>query len=159
EDVAPRVCVAANERAAVASLLERLRRWQKFLAARATELSVSRQRGLFGELHVLQHWILPEFGAAGAVSCWRAPQAAHQDFQFPNGAVEVKTTIEKQPQAVRITSERQLDDVGVRALFLFVVVLDERVTETPGPVDGESLPGIIAELRRRLDSDPIAKLE
>ena len=71
----------------------------------------------------------------------------------------MKTTTEKQPQAVRITSERQLDDTGVRALFLFVVILDERVTDVPGPADGESLPEIIAVLRQTLDSDPIARLE
>jgi hypothetical protein len=34
--------------------------------------------------------------------------------------VEVKTTAAKQPQSVRITSERQLDDTGVGALFLHV---------------------------------------
>jgi hypothetical protein len=160
EDVAPRVAAASDEHAAVIALLDRLRRWQKFLTARSSEFSVSRQRGLFGELWVLQRWLLPGFGAGASVRCWRAPQASHQDFQLANGAVEVKTTTEKQPQAVRITSERQLDDTGIRALFLFVVVLDERVTDTPSASDGESLPGIIAALRRGLDvADSVARLD
>ncbi len=159
EDVAPRVSAAPDERAAAAALLERLKRWQKFLTARATDFSVSRQRGLFGELHVLERWLLPAFGSATAITCWRAPLATHQDFQFPNGAIEVKTTTEKQPQSVRVTSERQLDDTGIRTLFLFVVVLDERITDVPGPTDGQSLPEIIASLRRTLDPTPLARLE
>lgn len=159
EDVAPRVSAAPDEGAAAAALLERLKRWQKFLTARATDFPVSRQRGLFGELHLLERWILPAFGAATAIACWRAPQAAHQDFQFPKGAIEVKTTTEKQPQAVRVTSERQLDDTGIRALFLFVVILDERITDVPGPAEGQSLPGIIASLRSTLDPAPFARLE
>jgi hypothetical protein len=71
----------------------------------------------------------------------------------------VKTTTEKQPQSVRITSERQLDDTGIRALFLFILVLDERVTDAPGPTDCDSLPAIIAALRRQFDDNPIARLD
>src|SRR5579863_7225293 len=71
EDVAPRISVASDEHTAATALLERLRRWQKFLTARATELSISRQRGLYGELRVLQHWILPAFGTASSVASWR----------------------------------------------------------------------------------------
>jgi hypothetical protein len=91
-----------------------------------------------------------------AVAGWRAPQAAHQDFQFAAGAVEVKTTTAKQPQAVRVTSERQLDDAGIRALFLHVVVLDEREVEPGAAGSGECLPGVIADLRSRLASEPSA---
>ncbi len=53
--------------------------------------------------------LAPMFLRRGA---WRGPEPAHQDFQFTSGAVEVKATAAKQPQSVRITSERQLDDNG-----------------------------------------------
>jgi hypothetical protein len=157
EDVAPRVSAATNDREAGLALLDRLRRWQKFLTAKSSELSVSRQRGLFGELHLLRQWLLPSFGLETPVQCWRAPHAAHQDFQFPGGAIEVKTTAAKQPNAVQITSERQLDDTGVRALYLFVVILDEREIEDTAATVGETLPEIVSSLRRTLDIRPVIR--
>lgn len=65
----------------------------------------------------------------------------------------MKTTTGKQPQTVRITSERQLDDTGIRALYLLIVVLDEREVEGSEIVDGETLPGIVADLRRLLSME------
>ena len=132
EDVAPRVAAAGGAKQAAAELLGRLRRWQQFLTASHDELSVEAQRGLWGELHVLRTHLLPALGAAATVEGWKASAAAHQDFQFAGGAVEVKTTAAKQPQSVRITSERQLDDTGVGALFLHVVVVDEREVPAGG---------------------------
>jgi hypothetical protein len=155
-DVAARVILAGDDRAAANAILERLRRWQKFLTARAGDMSVARQRGLFGELHTLRRWMLPAFGARVTVSCWRAPQAAHQDFQFPRGAVEVKTTTQKQPQTVRITSERQLDDTGTAALFLFVVILDERLVDGDTAPPGETLPQMVSAVRKELAEDAAA---
>jgi hypothetical protein len=106
--------------------------------------------------------------------------------EFSGGAMEVKTTAAKQPQSVRITSERQLDDTGVGALFLHVVVLDERAVEGSrrgnealiplpplSPSDGArefkrslltsaatksrlSLPALIAETRAEISADPVA---
>jgi hypothetical protein len=153
EDVAPRVAVAANVHTAVAVLLSRLRRWQKFLVAGMGGLSGERQRGLYGELHVLGSHLLPSMSPLTAVFAWRGPKGANQDFQFPAGALEVKTTIAKQPQVVRIASERQLDDTGIPALFLHVVVLDEREVEDASPAGGENLPGIVDSLRQRLNSE------
>lgn len=70
--------------------------------------------------------------------------------------MEVKTTAAKQPQTVRITSERQLDDTGVGALFLHVVVVDEREVPTDGTAPGQSLSALIADVRKELTRDPIA---
>jgi hypothetical protein len=153
EDVAPRVAAAPSARAAAKVLMGRLRRWQKFLEARATGLSQEQQRGLYGELRTLHAHLLPALGAPAALAGWRAPKAAHQDFQFASGALEVKTTTAKQPQSVRITSERQLDDTGIPALFLHLVVLDERRVEGTGSSRGETLPEIVGHLRRQLQVD------
>jgi len=150
EDVAPRVAGMADNRAAIDALIGRVRRWQKFLLAGTAGLSVERQRGLYGELHVLQRHLIPALSTATAVSAWRGPKGANQDFQFSSGSIEVKTTIARQPQVVRISSERQLDDTGITALFLHVVVLDERETEDERPADGESLPTVVDSLRRCL---------
>jgi hypothetical protein len=153
EDLARRVTEAGSAAAQVKTLLRQLARWQKFLAATAEGLSVEEQRGLFGELHVLRAHLVPALGSLPAVNGWTAPNAAHQDFQFATGAVEVKTTVAKQPQSVRITSERQLDDTGIAALFLHVVVLDEREVDAGHGVAGETLPALVEDLRRRLQEE------
>lgn len=175
---------ASGVKQAAAELLGRLRRWQQFLTAARDLLSIEAQRGLWGELHVLRTHLLPALGAAATVVGWKASAAAHQDFQFSGGAVEVKTTAAKQPQSVRITSERQLDDTGVGALYLHVVVVDERevessrrgneaLTESGNATGGTmrdkqslltsaatklglSLPALIADVRAGLSADLIA---
>lgn len=184
EDVAPRVAAASDSKQAAAELLGRLRLWQQFLTASRDGLSVEAQRGLWGELHMLRAHLLPTLGAAVSVAGWKASAAAHQDFQFSGGAVEVKTTAAKQPQSVRITSERQLDETGVGALFLHVVVVDEREVESGSQGNesqtefghaarelrrvnqslltsaatkmGTSLPALIADVRAQLCTDVIA---
>jgi len=150
EDVAPRVAAATRTMDAVAALLGRLRCWQQFLAAAQVGLSREEERGLWGELHTLEMHLIPAFGPADAVAAWKAGTAAHQDFQCPAGALEVKTTAAKQPQSVRITSERQLDDTGVGALFLHVVAVDEREVAPAGTTPGTSLPGLVGEIRLTL---------
>ncbi len=156
EDVAPRVAAAPDPRVAAAALLSRLQRWQKFLAAGSIGLSPEQQRGLYGELHTLRGHLIPCLGAEASVTGWRAPRRTHQDFQVASGAVEVKTTTAKQPQSVRVTSERQLDGSGIPALFLHVVVLDEREVETDRPVAGESLPDVVLALRQQLQTTAAA---
>jgi hypothetical protein len=158
EDVALRVTTATGAKQAVKLFLNRLLRWQKFLAAGRGGLTVEQQRGLYGELHTLKSHLLPALNTGPSVKGWRAPKATHQDFQFATGSVEVKTSVAKQPQAVRITSERQLDDTGIPALFLHVVVLDERLLESPDPLSIEStLPGIVSGLRACLAVVPQEK--
>ncbi len=156
EDVAPRVAAAPGAKQAAAELLGRLRRWQQFLTAARDLLSIEAQRGLWGELHVLRTHLRPALGAAATVAGWKASAAAHQDFQFSGGAVEVKTTAAKQPQSVRITSERQLDGTGVGALFLHVVVVDEREVPAGDTPPGQSLSALIADVRTELSTDLIA---
>ncbi len=156
EDVVPRVAAATRTVDAVAALLGRLRRWQQFLAAAQVGLTREQERGLWGELHVLKAHLIPALGAAEAVAAWKAGSAAHQDFQRPTGAIEVKTTAAKQPQSVRITSERQLDDTGVGALFLHVVAIDEREVAPTGTAPGTSLPAMVGDLRLTLAADAAA---
>ncbi len=156
EDVAPRVATANGAKEAASALFGRLRRWQHFLTAGLEGLSLEAQRGLWGELHVFLTHLMPILGPAATVGGWKASAAAHQDFQFSAGAVEVKTTAAKQPQSVRVTSERQLDDTGVGALFLHIVVVDEREVATGSNVPGLSLSTLIAEIRAHLANDVIA---
>ena len=125
-DLARRVEEAADVDGAVIALLGQLHRWQRFLTATAQGLDPAAQRGLWGELHFLGSRLLPALGPADAVAAWTGPQGAHQDFQGAAAWIEVKTSLAKQPQAVRITSERQLDDTHAPALFLHVLSLESQ---------------------------------
>jgi hypothetical protein len=135
---------------AVAVFIGQLSRWQRFLASSSTGLSGEAQRGLWGELHCLHTRLLPALGGA-AVTGWKGPQGAHQDFQFPRAWIEVKTTLAKQPQTVRITSERQLDDSHAPALFLHVLVLE---TQEGGVA---TLPALVAQVRTSLNAWPASR--
>ena len=150
EDLARRVSEAADPQAHARAFLGQLARWQKFLSASSDGLSEESQRGLWGELHFLREQLLPGLGPA-AVGGWKGGEGAHQDFQFQEGAVEVKTTLAKQPQVVRITSERQLDSTAWKVLFLHVTALD--VTDA----GGETLPAMVASLRIAMASEPAAR--
>lgn len=150
-DLARRVEEAADAVGAVIALLGQLHRWQRFLTATAHGLDPAAQRGLWGELHFLGESLLPALGPSAAVAAWTGPQGAHQDFQAASAWVEVKTTLAKQPQAVRITSERQLDDTRAPALFLNVLSLESQ------EAGADTLPARVAALRAALASAPGAR--
>lgn len=151
DDLARRVGAAeAGCATQLAALLGGVARWQRFLAVGAEGLSDEAQRGLWGELHFLRGALLAAFGAEAAVAAWQGHAAAHQDFLVPRGAVEVKTTSGKAPHIVRITSERQLDDRGLPALYLRHLALAVRDGA------GETLPSLVAALREQLLTDAIA---
>ncbi len=149
EDLTRRVSEAGTPAAQARAFLGQLARWQKFLSASQEGLTEEKQRGLWGELHFLREQLLPALGPL-AVAGWKGGERAHQDFQFSTGAVEVKTTLAKQPQVVRITSERQLDDAAWPALFLQVIALETREG------GGETLPAMVASLRAKLAVDGTA---
>jgi hypothetical protein len=144
EDLARRVSETSSAVEAVGVFFGQLGRWQKFLAVSTEGLSPEAQRGLWGELHCLRERLIPVLGVEMAVEGWKGGQKAHQDFQFLSGAIEVKTTTAKQPQAVRITSERQLDDSAWSPLFLHVLVLEIREG------GAATLPILVESLRSQL---------
>jgi hypothetical protein len=74
---------------------------------------------------------------------WTGPSWSPQDFQGEGFGIEVKTSASKEPQTMRITSERQLDAQGLRVLFLGHLSLEVKVGS------GETLPQIIQDLRQR----------
>jgi hypothetical protein len=149
EDLVRRVISASGATEQSQTFLGQLARWQKFLAASIDGLGDEAQRGLWGELRVLRDLLLPALGHA-AVSGWKGPGKAHQDFQLPGGALEVKTTLAKQPQVVRIASERQLDAADWPALFFHVIALDVREGRA------ESLPEMVASVRAAV-ADSVAR--
>jgi hypothetical protein len=148
-DVAKSAAGGVDKADVAARVTARVRRWQSFLRENSTGLSPERQRGLFGELFFLRSILLGSVPAFTAVQAWVGPDRASQDFGFGEVAVEVKTTIGAQPQLLRISSERQLDTTALKHLGLFQLSLDAREGA------GQTLPDLVAEIRKRL-LDPTA---
>lgn len=150
QDLDRRLTFVAGVEPAAAELFGRLKLWQQFLKAWHDGMGPEAARGLWGELYFLNDSLLTILDPETAVKAWTAGTGAHQDFQFPNASVEIKTTAAKQPQSVRITSERQLDETGAGELFLIVLTVDDREIPSGGTASGISLPQMIESVRTAL---------
>jgi hypothetical protein len=112
---------------AVLAAVSRFEHWRRMLQSLADSgLVPEARRGLFGELTILRNHLLPALPAFDAVRAWTGPMAANQDFQLPHAAIEVKTSSGKEPQALVVSNERELDEKGVPRLVLAHLSLDER---------------------------------
>ena len=150
EDLVNRLDNTKTDKECVTVMVNRLATWKSFMKGfRSDGLSPQEQRGLYGELDFLEKHLIPQIGPR-VVEAWVGPEEAHQDFQHDGCAIEVKTTIQKKPQHISISSERQLDPVAFRHLFLLHIALDENQTA------GETLSQKIEKVRALLgDSVPM----
>jgi hypothetical protein len=150
-DLLRTIAAAPDDDSGLAALSQRAERWRRLLETDgAGGLSTTDRRGLVGELIVLGQ-LLDSGGAVSTVTAWTGPYRKHQDFQASQAAIEVKTTVVKQPQSLIIASERELDPTGVPHLYLVHVSVDERQGGS-----GQSLNALITELRARLSTEMLA---
>lgn len=151
-DIAAAAHAAPSAASAVLEAVRRFSRWREMLQNLAAKgLAPQSRRGLFGELTFLRDQFLTTLPASRAVHAWTGPTGAHQDFQLPNAAIEVKTSSGKEPQTLVIASERELDDTGTNMLVLVHYSLDERRGGS-----GESL-NVIIDRTRELIPDAAAR--
>ena len=144
-DLVPRVLRQTSGAAAATVLVRRFNTWQRFMKRTSGKgLSASRRRGLYGELKTLQEFMIPNIGMMAAVESWTGPHDLPQDFQAGGIAIEVKTIVQSEPQQLRISGERQLDDQGLDALL----VAHHRILQHRG--SGETLPELVACIRDQL---------
>jgi len=109
--------------------VNRLEKWKNFFKNFGlSKLSRNAQVGLFGELHFLNKYLLPNYSSIDSLEYWRGHNRKHQDYKFPNGNVEVKATTSKQHTKVFISSEKQLDSTGIQNLFLYCAILNDSVS-------------------------------
>lgn len=134
------------------AVLVRIERWRALLLRDRAGLDETALRGLIAELHVFETLVAPGRAPAEAVSCWRGPFGAAQDFQLPDGPhFEVKSA---SPNAttVRINGLNQLD-AGGSPLSLLVVRMQTTGLSAPGRL---TAPDLIARLKRQVGQDPAA---
>jgi Putative PD-(D/E)XK family member, (DUF4420) len=151
-DVARSTAETTDDEASVQVFLGRLGRWMRLLQREAEGLSGERQRGMYAELWFIRERLAGAIGLGQAIEAWQGPSGAAHDFQTAAGSVEVKSTATNQPQVVRISSERQLDETGTPALHLLHVSLDVHRDS------GESLLEMITSLRHAVAGGPVASL-
>lgn len=150
-DLVDTASVAADLPSAAKACIDRIALWQE-LFERVTNpgLSLEAQRGLFGELVVLERVVIPALGIHEAVRAWVGPEGANQDFMAGGTGIEVKATISKAPVRLRISNELQLDDTGLEQLFVAHVSL----LATPG--SNRKLPELVNDLQQMLKEEPAA---
>ena len=105
-------------------LSARLRSWLRFFSEDFARMSEERQRGLIGELTVLD-WLASARSWSDAVACWTGPDADDRDFRLARVAFEVKAHLIGDRDVVRISNEHQLEIEPPLALYLWVVTLQE----------------------------------
>jgi hypothetical protein len=151
-DLIGTIAATPDDDSGLCALSQRTERWRRLLQTNGTGgLSTTDRRGLAGELIVLGQLLDHGGTAARTVTAWTGPYGKHQDFQADQAAIEVKTTVTKQPQSLIITSERELDPTGVPHLYLVYVSLDERQGGSGG-----SLNALVAAIRSRLTNQSLA---
>lgn len=154
-DIVASASQASSEREAVELTLARTWRWHHLLRGGTSQkLSVEEQKGLIGELAVLEDLLLPALSPFDAVASWRGPLGAPKDFEIGRVCVEAKARRGAAEPHVMISSEHQLDLSGTDALFLHVV---ELAAATDHNEDGFSVTDIANRLHRKIaDADASA---
>ena len=157
-DIVSIAAQADAEAEAVSVSLMRTWRWHHLLrGGRGTLLSPEGQKGLLGELFVMERLLLPRISALSAVTAWRGPLNSPKDFEVGRVAIESKTRRGGATPFVSIASESQLDESGVDLLFLHVVALDEAPEDA---TQGVTVNDVAERLRTKLFSlDPSACVE
>lgn len=153
-DLVNAIVVEPSSAGALRRCIDRLCMWQGLFDRIAPEgLSEERQRGLFGELVVLDRLFLQGGNLLDGVCAWIGSDGAHQDFRRGGLAIEVKASLAKRHAKIMISNEKQLDERPHDVLVLASVRLDESEPH------GLSLPDLVAQLRLQLAGDePAARL-
>lgn len=124
-----------------------LAKWRRFWSGIAQGvLSKEEQLGLFGELWFLNRWLAPALGVSAAVTMWRGPAGARNDFEAPGLAIEVKTTGRVDGAHVINGLDQLLEPPGGR-LMLFSLLVRDEASGT------ENLPAQVAEARGLIAAD------
>ena len=130
-DIVDSTILAVTEEQAIERFLARTWRWHRLLqGGHDSRLGDEGQKGLIGEMLVLERHLLPTLGALDAVRCWTGPLGTPQDFEISRVHVEAKARSSSTPR-VSISSEFQLESNSADTIFLHVtdVVIATDATE------------------------------
>lgn len=156
-DIAEATMRTVTEAEAVDAFIARTWRWHHLLRGGGDgRLRPEEQKGLIGELLVLERYFLPAMGPAAAIAAWIGPVGAAKDFVHNSVAVESKARSDADLGVVPISSEFQLADEDLTELFIHLSVLDPAI---PGEEGAFTLTEVATRVRDTLaDGDEAAML-
>lgn len=126
QDIVGGASIATSEKEAIDIALNRTWRWHHLLRGGGDgRLTLEEQKGIIGELLVLERHLLPTLASFDAISAWRGPLGSPKDFEIGRVCVEVKARRGGATPFIIINSEHQLDSSGCDSLFLSVSELDQ----------------------------------
>ena len=151
---------ASSEKEAVARFLARTWRWHRLLqSGRSGELSEEEQKGLIGELWVLQQILFPTIGVGSAIKAWRGPFEAPKDFEVGDVCIECKSHRGAATPFIEISSEHQLDTEGIGSLYLHVLKVAAATSESSKAVNlSEAVTSVVEQVTTK-DPANLALLE
>ncbi len=153
-DIVAAGAAAPTEPEAVELAVARTWRWHHLLrGGTGGRLSEEEQKGLIGELLVLERHLLPRLSLADSLAAWRGPLGAPKDFEIGRIGIEAKARRGAATPHVLITSEHQLDGQGCDLLFLHVVDLSHA---PEGAVQSFTVSDVACRVRDRLALDNVA---
>ncbi len=132
-----------NDKAMVAAVETRLKRWQELLKQNIDcSMSLSQQMGLFSELVCLRDIVISKYGIKQSIKSWVGPDFDKQDFLLDKEIIEVKSYKTSKGQTVHISSIKQLIS-DKTPLFL----LTYGMTETE---NGHSIADVVKDINIQL---------
>jgi len=151
-DICNRAIQVQNNSQLEATLKKALSEWKVFFEKQSIEImSMSQQKGLIGELHFLKNYLFKKYTYSEAVSFWTGCDRANHDFQINDIAVEIKATSSKQHKKFYVSSEKQLDDAGLKRLYLAGLSLSLHANRLD-----KCLPSLINEMLFVIQNDSVA---
>lgn len=124
-----------------------LAKWRQFWAGFNTGILAREvQIGLFGEIWFMLNCLTPAVGTAPAMTAWRGPLGARHDFEFVQGAIEVKTTTRLDGTHHISGLEQLLEPVNGKLLLFSLELRDEVGAD-------DSLPKLIETVRASASED------
>lgn len=150
-DIVEATRLASSESEAIERFIARTWRWHWLLrGGRDARLDDEEQKGLIGELRLMDEYLFPDIGPEAALHAWRGPLDAPKDFEVGRVCVEVKARRGAATPFVVISSEHQLDTAGVDCLFLNVSeITGTSVSDPKGSTITEVARGILDKLKLR----------
>ena len=144
---------ADSEKQAVALVLARTWRWHRLLRVGYSGLlSEKEQKGLIGELRVLQTVLFPAVGIASAIRAWKGPLGAPKDFEVGALCIESKSHSGAATPYIEISSEHQLGTEDIESLYLYVLEVAAAADESHDSVTlNEAVASILEEVN---DDEP-----
>lgn len=135
-----------TNRARMRRFLDRVRDWQVFMGRSKIGLSRSEEIGLLGELLVLRELLDSSLSFDETLQAWKGPLHGLHDFEFSDGAIEVKSSVSNDyGVVVDVFDASQFDPSVVGSLYLVAIQLAH-------DKGGISLPKLITQIKQILSS-------